>query len=103
MSCVVPENFVANFQQQLVDIQLDCTRADAPLHNLSREIICTVQCYQNSFVDLLINGLEAIKMDLPFCGAQWPVVAMNVADGGCEDVNTDGNKFVDVFWGREKC
>lgn len=100
---ILPEDLVADFQQQLVDIQLDRTGTYTPLHDFRREVVCAVQRYQHSFVDLFVNSFETIKVDLPFRGASGPVVAVHVANGGRKDVDTDSDEVVDVFRRCEKC
>jgi hypothetical protein len=99
---ILPEHFVPNLQQQLINIQLDRACAYTPLHDLRREVIRAMQCHQNALVDLLVDCLKAVEVDLPFCRARGPVVAVHVADRRREDVDARGDEFVDVIRGRKQ-
>jgi hypothetical protein len=54
-------------------------------------------------MDLLVDCLEAVEVYLPLRRPGRPVVAVQVTDGGSEDVDARGDEFVDVFGGREEC
>ena len=78
--CILPEHLIADFQQQFVDVQLDRAGTYTPLHDFFGKVVCAVQRNQHTIVDLLVDGLEAIKVDLPLSGARGPIVAVHVAD-----------------------
>ena len=100
--CLFSEQLVPDLQQQLVDIQLDRAGTYTPLHDLSRKVVCAVQSNQHALVNMLVYRFEAVEMYLAIFGTARAVVAMDVADGGREDVDASGNESVNVGWRGEE-
>jgi hypothetical protein len=101
---LLPQHLISNLQQQFIDVELDCTGTDAPLHDLGGEVIRAVQSDQNALVDLLVYSFEAVEVDLAVFGPARAVVAVNVPDRRREDIDAGSDEGVDVGWrGEEGC
>jgi hypothetical protein len=93
-----PNHLIPWLQQQFIHIQLDGPRLDTLLHHTFRKIVCAVQRDYDAPGDLGVDGLEAVEVQLARRGAGGPVVAVDVADGGGEDVDVCCEEVVYVLF-----
>ena len=62
-----------------------------------------MQSHQDTTVNLLVDGLEAVEVQLPFCRAIWSIIAVDVANRGREDIYISCDEVFNVGRGGEEC